>query len=103
MSNDKRKKRVLHFAVTGALLVTPAMGMGCGGGEAEEPHTNVAAGDEDPDTNVARHEEGEPHTNVVPEEEEHTNVAVEEEPHTNVAAEDDDEEEELPTANPAGS
>lgn len=94
MSHSERKKRVLHFAVTGALLVTPAMGMGCGGGEAEEPHTNVAAGDEDPDTNVARHEEGEPHTNVAPEEEEeHTNVAaedepepVEPEPHTNVPA-----------------
>lgn len=100
MSHSERKKRVLHFAVTGALLVTPAMGMGCGG-EAEEPHTNVAAGDEDPDTNVARHEEGEPHTNVAPEEEEHTNVAAEEEPHTNVPAEE--EEEELPTTNPAGA
>ncbi len=92
MSTTERKKRVLHFAVTGALLVTPAMGMGCGGGEAEEPHTNVAAGDEDPDTNVAAHEEGE----------EHTNVAAEEEPHTNVAPEGEDEEEPLPTANPAG-
>lgn len=96
MSHEKRKKRVLHFAVTGALLVTPAMGLGCGG-EAEEPHTNVAAGGEEPDTNVAAHMEGEPHTNVAPEEEEeHTNVAAEEEPeeepHTNVAE---------PTVNPA--
>jgi len=90
MSHDKRKKRVLHFAVTGALMITPAMGLGCGGGEAEEPHTNVAAGDEDPDTNVAAHEEGEPHTNVAAEEE------AEEEPHTNVA-----EEEPEPTVNPA--
>jgi hypothetical protein len=96
MSHDKRKKRVLHFAVTGALMVTPAMGLGCGGGEAEEPHTNVAAGDEDPDTNVAAHEDGEPHTNVAAEGE------VEEEPSTNVA-EEDEEEEELPTANPAGA
>ncbi len=103
MSHDKRKKRALHFAVTGALLVTPAMGLGCGGGESEEPHTNVAGGDEDPDTNVAAHEEGEPHTNVAPEEEDpHTNVAEEEEPHTNVAPEEE-EEEELPTANPAGA
>ena len=100
MSTKERKKRVLHFAVTGALLITPAMGMGCGGGEAEEPHTNVAAGGEDPDTNVAAHEEGEPHTNVAPEE--HTNVAAEEEPHTTVAAEEDDEEP-MPTANPAGA
>lgn len=94
MSHDKRKKRVLHFAITGALMVTPAMGLGCGGGEAEEPHTNVAAGDEDPDTNVAAHEEGEPHTNVAPEEE----AEAEEDPHTNVA-----EEEPEPTVNPAPS
>ncbi|MAQ15405.1 MAG: hypothetical protein CMN30_11500 [Sandaracinus sp.] len=69
MSEKTRTKRVLHFAVTSALVVAPAIGFGCGGGDAEEPHTNVAAGDEDPDTNVAAHVEGEPHTNVAADDE----------------------------------
>ena len=34
MSEKTRTKRVLHFAVTSALVVAPAIGFGCGGGDA---------------------------------------------------------------------
>ena len=92
MFEKKRKKRALHFAVTSALVVTPVFSVGCGGAETEEPHTNVAAGGEDPDTNVAAHMEGEPHTNVAASEEDpETNVAAPEEPETNVATPEPEE------------
>jgi hypothetical protein len=73
--------RTLRFSISSALLAAPlAFGVACGGGEAEEPATNVTAGDEEPATNV--HPE---HT------EEH------EDPTANPAP----EEEPMPTANPA--
>ncbi|NIR40595.1 MAG: hypothetical protein GWN07_32615 [Actinobacteria bacterium] len=44
MSDSKKKRRPLHFALSGALLV-PGLAAGCGPDEHEGPHINVPADD----------------------------------------------------------
>jgi hypothetical protein len=63
--------RTLRFSISSALLAAPlALGVACGGGETEEPETNVATtGDEQPHTNVHpehEHENEDPTANPTP-------------------------------------
>lgn len=75
--------RTLRFSISSALLAAPlALGIACGGGETEEPETNVTAGEEEPVTNVHpehHHEHEDPTANPTPD------TGTEPEPATNPA------------------